>query len=57
MPYAALLSRESREATGVRLEGSVVVIDEAHNIIEAINSVHSRRLTLSEVKTPKSNNT
>lgn len=49
MPYAALLSRETREAMGVRLEGAVVVVDEAHNIVEAINSVHSKRVVLSEV--------
>lgn len=49
MPYAALLSRESRSAMGVRLEGAVVVVDEAHNIVEAINAVHSKKLVLSEV--------
>lgn len=53
MPYAALLSRETREAMGVRLEGAVVVVDEAHNIVEAINSVHSKRVTLSEVSTSR----
>eukprot|EP00752_Nemacystus_decipiens_P010933 g9717.t1 len=49
MPYAALLSREARGAMGVRLEGAVVIVDEAHNIVEAINSVHSKKLVLSEV--------
>ncbi|CAM9799349.1 unnamed protein product, partial [Ectocarpus fasciculatus] len=49
MPYAALLSREARAAMGVKLEGAVVVVDEAHNIVEAINSVHSKRVVLSEV--------
>ncbi|CAN0570555.1 unnamed protein product [Ectocarpus sp. 12 AP-2014] len=49
MPYAALLSREARAAMGVRLEGAVVVVDEAHNIVEAINSVHSKKVVLSEV--------
>ncbi len=49
MPYTALLSRETREAMGVSLEGAVVVVDEAHNIVEAINAVHSKRVVLSEV--------
>ena len=49
MPYTALLSRETRAAMGVRLEGAVVVVDEAHNIVEAINQVHSKKLVLSEV--------
>lgn len=35
---------------GVRLEGAVVVVDEAHNIVEAINSVHSKKVVLSEVR-------
>jgi Rad3-related DNA helicase len=26
---------------GVRLRNSVVIIDEAHNIVEAVNAVHS----------------
>ena len=51
MPYAALLSREARAAMGVRLDGAVVVVDEAHNIVEAINSVHSKKIVLSEVLT------
>ncbi|CAM9137770.1 unnamed protein product [Scytosiphon promiscuus] len=50
MPYAALLSREARDAMGVRLEGAVVVVDEAHNIVEAINAVHSKKLVLSELE-------
>lgn len=53
MPYAALLSRETRAAMGVRLEGAVVVVDEAHNIVEAINAVHSKKVTLSEVRGQK----
>ena len=49
MPYAALLSHETSQALGVRLSGAVVIVDEAHNIVEAINSVHSKSLALSEV--------
>jgi chromosome transmission fidelity protein 1 len=41
MPYTVLLQRASREAMGVRLRNSVVIIDEAHNIVEAVNAVHS----------------
>lgn len=57
MPYAALLSRETRSALGVRLEGAVVVVDEAHNVVEAINSVHSKKVTLSEVRTCRNQST
>jgi len=41
MPYQMLLHRETREAQGIDLRGNVVIIDEAHNLMEAINSVHS----------------
>lgn len=39
LQHTVLLSRES---LGVDLQGCVVIIDEAHNIIETINAVHSR---------------
>ena len=33
------------QALGVSLEGNVVIIDEAHNLIDAINGVHSALLS------------
>eukprot|EP00667_Euglena_gracilis_P007085 EG_transcript_7149 len=45
LPYTSLLSRHTRESLGVDLQGCVVIIDEAHNIIETINAVHSREVT------------
>ena len=41
LPYNSLLHRGTREALGIVLENSVVVIDEAHNLIDAVNNVHS----------------
>ncbi|CAM9863326.1 unnamed protein product [Phaeothamnion confervicola] len=43
MPYAVLLQRQSRESMGVSLQGAAVIIDEAHNLVEAINDTHSVR--------------
>jgi chromosome transmission fidelity protein 1 len=34
MPYNMLLADDLRAAMGVRLEGNVVVFDEAHNLVE-----------------------
>jgi chromosome transmission fidelity protein 1 len=45
LPYASLLSSSTRQALGLRLAGSVVVIDEAHNLIDTINEMHSVTLT------------
>ena len=49
MPYAALLQRASRKALGVRLRDAVVIVDEAHNIVEAVNAVHSVRVTADDL--------
>jgi chromosome transmission fidelity protein 1 len=31
----------AREAAGIRLKDSIIIVDEAHNLIDAINSLHS----------------
>ncbi len=41
MPYAALLQESSRQSMGVELKGRVVIVDEAHNLVEAINGIKS----------------
>lgn len=40
-----LLSQPTRQAVGLSLKGSLVVIDEAHNLPEAIRSLHTSRVT------------
>ncbi|KAJ2778665.1 DEAD H (Asp-Glu-Ala-Asp His) box helicase 11 [Coemansia interrupta] len=41
MPYNMLLSAAARQAMRVDLRGSVVVVDEAHNLVDAVLAVHS----------------
>ncbi|PRW20458.1 putative ATP-dependent RNA helicase DDX11 [Chlorella sorokiniana] len=43
-PYSCLLVKETREALGLRLEGNVVIVDEGHNLVGAINSSHAAEL-------------
>jgi chromosome transmission fidelity protein 1 len=43
-PYPALLAEETRAALGVRLEGAVVIVDEAHNLTDAVNGAHAAEL-------------
>lgn len=50
VPYNAILQKETREAFGIDLTGSIVIIDEAHNLIDAINSIHSVTLSLEAVE-------
>ena len=49
LPYPALLHTATRHSVGLSdelLHGSVVVLDEAHNVMEAISALHSVSLTL-----------
>ncbi|KAI5460342.1 helicase C-terminal domain-containing protein [Mariannaea sp. PMI_226] len=50
LPYPLLLQRSAREALGIKLEGNIVIIDEAHNIMDAVANVHAAEIRLSELK-------
>ncbi|KAG5981508.1 hypothetical protein E4U55_002863 [Claviceps digitariae] len=50
LPYPLLLQKTAREALGIKLEGNVVIIDEAHNIMDAIANVHAADIKLSELR-------
>lgn len=49
LPYNMLLHKSTRESLGVELKGNVVVVDEAHNLVDAINEMYSTQLTLHQV--------
>ena len=49
LPYQTLLHKSTRETVGINLKDSVVIIDEAHNVIETINNVHSVEVSLLQV--------
>jgi Rad3-related DNA helicase len=49
LPYSMLLAPATRHAIGLSLQQALVVIDEAHNLPEALRSLHSCRLTLSVI--------
>ncbi|KAL7276264.1 ATP-dependent DNA helicase chl1 [Rhizina undulata] len=50
LPYPLLLQKSARQALDLSLKGHVVIIDEAHNLIDAITSIHSIIVTLSQLK-------
>lgn len=49
LPYQYLLSQSARESMSLDLTGSIVIIDEAHNLIDTINSIHSAEISLNEL--------
>ncbi|KAJ2842582.1 ATP-dependent DNA helicase chl1, partial [Coemansia brasiliensis] len=46
LPYNMLLTQGARDALGVQLDGNVVIVDEAHNLVDTILATHS--VTLSQ---------
>lgn len=49
LPYQMLLHAATRQAAGIRLQGQVVIIDEAHNLIDTITSIHSTEVSGSQL--------
>ncbi|KAI5793775.1 helicase C-terminal domain-containing protein [Peziza echinospora] len=50
LPYPLLLQKSAREALGISLKGHIVIIDEAHNLIDAISNIHSITVTLAQLQ-------
>ena len=49
VPYASLIQQKSRDALGLDLGGNVLIIDEAHNLLDSINSARSCVVTSEEL--------
>lgn len=49
LPYQYLLSESTRIQMGIDLKDSIVVIDEAHNLVETINAIHSAEISLADL--------
>ncbi|OQO01837.1 hypothetical protein B0A48_12310 [Cryoendolithus antarcticus] len=45
LPYPLMLQKSARAALGISLRGHVVIIDEAHNLMDAVESTHSAQIT------------
>ncbi|DBA94863.1 TPA: hypothetical protein ACH3X1_002400 [Trebouxia sp. C0004] len=49
LPYSALLSQESRDSLGLHLKGSIIVVDEAHNLVDAVNGTHCAEVSVNQL--------
>ena len=50
LPYPLLLQKSSRDALDISLKNHVVIIDEAHNLMDAISGMHSVEISLEQLK-------
>ncbi|CAO3701534.1 unnamed protein product [Rhizopus stolonifer] len=50
LPYQHLLHSNTRESLGISLKNAVVIIDEAHNLIETITSIYTVTLSLVQIQ-------
>ena len=50
LPYPLLLQKSAREALGVSVKGHVVIVDEAHNLMDAIAGIYGITVSLSQLK-------
>jgi chromosome transmission fidelity protein 1 len=53
LPYPLLLQKSAREALGISLRGHVVIIDEAHNLMSALEGIHSTEVTEGQLTTAR----
>ncbi|KAB8293493.1 hypothetical protein EYC80_007800 [Monilinia laxa] len=50
LPYPLLLQKSAREALGISLKGHVVIVDEAHNLMDAIAGIYGTEMSLKELR-------
>ncbi|KAG6545059.1 hypothetical protein Mapa_013754 [Marchantia paleacea] len=50
LPYQSLLHAGTRETLGINLKNCVVVIDEAHNLVDTVSDIHSCQVTKHQLK-------
>lgn len=50
LPYPLLLQKSAREALGICLKGQVVIVDEAHNLMDAVEGICSAQISLTQLR-------
>lgn len=50
LPYQSLLHAATRKASGIKLKGQIVIIDEAHNLTDTVTALHSAEVNGVQVR-------
>uniref|UniRef100_A0A182LRL6 DNA 5'-3' helicase n=1 Tax=Anopheles culicifacies TaxID=139723 RepID=A0A182LRL6_9DIPT len=53
VPYQLILHRRTRQQSGIDLRNSILIIDEAHNLLDTIAAIHSQELRLEQLQQAK----
>ncbi|GME52248.1 atp-dependent rna helicase chl1 [Neofusicoccum parvum] len=54
LPYPLLLQKTAREALDISMKDHIVIIDEAHNLMDAITGIYSVSVSLSQLQRSRS---
>lgn len=50
VPYNTILHRATREANGIKLKDNIVIIDEAHNLLDALGQMYGATVTIAQLQ-------
>lgn len=50
LPYQMLLHKKTREQLDINIKDSIVIIDEAHNLLDTIASIHSAEISADQLQ-------
>ena len=53
LPYNLLIQKTAREALGIDLTNQIVIIDEAHNLMDSIIGIYSVSISLAQLQTSR----
>ncbi|XP_050068650.1 ATP-dependent DNA helicase DDX11 [Anopheles maculipalpis] len=53
VPYQLILHRRTRQQSGIELQDSILIIDEAHNLLDTIAAIHSQEVRQEQLRQAK----
>lgn len=50
LPYQMIFHKRTREQTGIDLRDSVIIVDEAHNLLDTVSTIHCAEISLDQLR-------